>query len=55
MLLTFASAGYQGAALWLIVLGAISSLTVLYRRDSNRAERAEHAAIDDHADGEVDR
>ena len=52
---TFASSGYQGAVLWLMVFGFISMLAVLYRRDSNRAKRDERAAIEDHADGETDR
>ena len=52
---TFASAGYQGAVLWLLIFGFITLLAVLYRRDSNRARRAERAAIEDRADGEADR
>jgi len=55
MLGTFASTGYQGAVLWLMVSGFIATLAVLYRRDSNRARRDERSAIEDHADGETDR
>jgi hypothetical protein len=50
---TFASSGSQGALLWLVVLGFVSTLAVLYRRDSNRAKRDERAAIEDH-EGETE-
>ena len=51
---TFASAGYQGAVLWLLVFGFITLLAVSYRRDSNRAKRADRAAIEDHADADAE-